>query len=343
MAQALRNRRWILKRRPVGIPVPEDFELVEELIDAFALPPGHVLVRNLVTICAPDQRNWMNEQINFHPPMALGETVASPNISRIEASTHPDYAPGMVAFTLGGWSDYAVLDIASLYVPLVPYPEGTDPIEAIAVLGMNQLAAYFGLLKVGEPKPGDLLVVSGAAGSAGSTAAQIGKIKGCTVVGIAGGTEKCAWLREECGLDDVIDYKAQDVAAVLAERYHNRIDIFFDNVGGEILQAAFDNMAPRGRIALCGMIAGYSGDGDMEGPGNFMRIVHGAIRMQGFVAHDWVAEFPAALGEMKGWMDAGLLRHREDIRSGLENLPHIYPDLFRGGNTGTLVVRLADN
>lgn len=343
MAELLRNRRWTLKRRPNGIPVPDDFELVHDTIDRDALPPGHVLVRNLVTLCAPDQRNWMNEKVNFHPPMALGDTVSSPNVSRIVASTHPDYTPGMVSFTMGGWCDYALLDVAKLYVPLVPYPEGTDPIKAIGVLGMNQLAAYFGMVKVGEPKPGDLLVVSGAAGSTGSAAAQIGKIKGCTVVGIAGGAEKCAWLREECGLDDVIDYKAEDVAAVLAERYHNRIDIYFDNVGMPLLQAAFDNMAPNGRIALCGMLANYPGYGDMPGPSNFMRIVHGAIKMQGFIAVRWRDEIPAALAEIKGWIDAGLFKHREDVRDGLENLPAIFPELFTGGNRGTLLVRLADS
>lgn len=315
---------------------------MEEEIVPESLAPGQVLVRNLYTLCAPDQRNWMNERINFHPPLALGDTVLGPNVSRIIASTHPDYAPGMLTFTLGGWADYSVIDVASLYVPLVPYPDGTDPVEALGVLGMNQLAAYFGMMKVGEPQPGDLLVVSGAAGSTGSTAAQIGKIKGCEVIGIAGGAEKCAWLTEECGIDRAIDYRAEDVAQVLARDYRNRINIFYDNVGGAILQAGFDNMAPRGRIVMCGMVSAYPGDGNMKGPDNFMRIVHGALKMQGFVAQNWADEFPAALAELKGWLDQGLIKHREDIREGLENLPAIYPELFRGQNHGTLIVKLGE-
>lgn len=338
----LRNRRWTLRHRPDGIPGRTDFSLVTESIDPAALGPGQVLVRNLYTLCAPDQRNWMNERINFHPPLALGDTILGPNVSRIIASTHPDYSAGMLTFTLGGWADYSVIDVASLYVPLVPYPDGTDPVEALGVLGMNQLAAYFGMRKVGEPQAGELLVVSGAAGSTGSTAAQIGKIMGCQVVGIAGGPDKCRWLTQECGIDRAIDYKTEDVAAILERDYRNRIDIFYDNVGGAILQAAFDNMAPRGRIVMCGMVSAYTGDGNMKGPDNFMRIVHGAIRMQGFVAQHWADEFPAALAELKGWLDAGLIHHREDLRSGLENLPDIYPQLFTGGNQGTLIVKLQD-
>ena len=341
-SNAFHNRRWALKKRPNGIPTPQDFELREELISASDLQPGQVLAHNLYTICAPDQRNWMNEQINFHPPLKLGDTILGPTVSRIVASRHPSYSEGTLAFTLGGWCDYAAIDIASLYVPLITYPDTVTPFDALAVIGINQLTAYFGVNKVCRPEPGEVMVVSGAAGSTGSAAAQIGKIKGCHVIGIAGGRDKCSWLLDTCGLDEVIDYKAENVEQRLRALCGDKINMFYDNVGGDILQAALNNMAFHGRIALCGMISGYTGAGNIKGPDNFMRMVHGALRMEGFTPLLWHSEFPQAIAEIKSWVDQGRLKHREDLREGLENLPEIYPDLYRGKNIGTLIVKLAD-
>ena len=340
--RSFRNRKWILASRPDGTPRQADFAFREEIIDTAGLRPSEIVVRNLYTICAPDQRNWMNANINFHPPLQLGDTIFAPTASRVVASSDARYPEGMLAFVIGGWSDYTVLDVENLFIPIIPYPDGVSPLEALAVFGMNQVAAYFGLTKIGRPRPGETLLVSGAAGSAGSAAAQIGKIMGCHVIGIAGGREKCDWLSQACGLDAVIDYKAEDVSARLRELAGDRIDIFFDNVGGDMLQAGFDNMAPHGRIVLCGMISGYTGTGRMRGPDNFMRMVHGALRMEGFVAQTWASEIPDAVARLREWVGQGLIKHREDVRTGLENLPEIFPDLFRGGNSGTLVVKLAD-
>lgn len=336
------NRRWILKSRPEGVPAHENFELVEDLLSPADLGPGELLVRNLYTACAPDQRNWMNAHQNFHPPLALGDTIPGPAASRVVASNNSAHPVGQLLLTLGGWSHYTRIDPATAIVPLLPYPDDMRPVDALAVFGMNQLAAYFGVTKICRPKAGEVMVVSGAAGSTGSFAAQIGKIKGCHVIGIAGGRDKCEWLTGECGLDTAIDYRSEDVAARLREICADRIDIFYDNVGGEILQAGFDNMRHGGRIALCGLIAGYSGNGNLRGPDNFMRMVHGSIRMEGFSVMTWQSEFPGAVAELRSWVDSGLIKHREDVRSGLENLPDIYPDLFNGRHNGSLVVRLTD-
>jgi NADPH-dependent curcumin reductase CurA len=203
--------------------------------------------------------------------------------------------------------------------------------------GLNARTAYFGLFKVGRPKPGEALVVSGAAGSTGSVAAQIGKIMGCRVIGIAGGPDKCHWLTQVCGLDAAIDYRQGRVQERLAELCPDGIDIFYDNVGGDILQAAVENMARFGRIVLCGQIANYTKGGPAPGPSNMMRIIYGGITMQGFLQSHYADEAAAAIAQLRQWVAAGKIAHREDVRTGFMNIPEIFATLFAGRNQGTLL------
>jgi len=330
------NRQWLLRRRPEGLPKPQDFELRTEGDPAEPLENGQIRIRNLLFLCAPTMRNWMDETGNsLYPSIPLGSPVMAPAAARVVASKDPRYPVGSRVTTISSWQDYETIDAQARTVQLVP--AGMTAVEAMGVFGLNSLTAYFGLLRVGKPQPGETLVVSGAAGSTGSIAAQIGKIKGCRVIGIAGGSTKCQWLIDECGLDAAIDYRAEDVEARLRELCPDGIDVFFDNVGGEILQAAIENMARFGRIVLCGQIASYNNGEPAEGPRNMMRLIYGSIVMQGFLMGDYRAEVPSALAELEPWIRKGRIVARVDVRSGFEELPEIYTSLFTGANEGTLM------
>jgi NADPH-dependent curcumin reductase CurA len=264
--------------------------------------------------------------------------MRAPAVARVIDSVDPRFPVGSRVSVMSSWQDIATIDASAIAVQTVP--EGITAVEALGVYGLNTLTAYFGLLRVGDPKPGETLVVSGAAGATGSVAAQIGKIKGCHVVGIAGGPAKCLWLREECGLDAAIDYRAGDVEPQLRHLLPKGIDIFFDNVGGPILQAAIENMARFGRVVLCGQIAGYNTREPVEGPRNMMRLIYGSIRMQGFLMGDYREQIPAAITQLRQWVAEGRLKIRTDVRSGFEDLPAVYGELFSGGNNGTLLVAI---
>lgn len=334
------NRQWLLKRRPQGALSLDDFEYREVEVPGSDLNPGELLVRNTVFLCAPTMRNWMDPPgKNLHPTTELGEPVIALAVGRVEASANPDLPVGSRVSLISNWQDTTLVSGTTLRPPTL-LPDDITFVEAMGRFGVNPMAAYFGLLDVGQPKEGERLVVSGAAGSTGSTAAQIGKLKGLTVIGIAGGKAKCDWLVNDCGIDAAIDYKAEDVAARLADLCPNGIDIYYDNVGGEILQAAVDNMARFGRIVLCGQISSYDGDDSAEGPRNMMRLIYGGIRMQGFVASHFVARFPEAIAQLRAWADTEQIIYREDLRTGFENLPSAYLSLFDGTNAGTLIVQV---
>jgi len=337
------NRQWLLKRRPQGALRLEDFEYLEADVPRHELEPGEILVRNVVFLCAPTMRNWMDPPGNsLYPSIPLGQPIMAPAVGRVVASAAPDLPVGSRVFAMSSWQDYAKISTSVLRRPSV-LPDGITFVEGMGRFGLNPMTAYFGLLEVGQPQPGETLVVSGAAGSTGSTVAQIGKIKGLTVVGIAGGKSKCDWLTGECGIDAAIDYKSEDVAARLAELCPQGINVFFDNVGGDMLQAAIDNMAPFGRIVLCGQIASYDSSESPEGPRNMMRLVYGGIRMQGFLCGQYAARFDEAVAALRAWTAAGKLAYREDLRTGFENLPNAFSALFDGSNTGTLLVQVDDS
>jgi NADPH-dependent curcumin reductase CurA len=333
------NRQWLLRRRPRGNVQLADFEYREsEIPDKNSLRPGELLLRNRVFLCAPTMRNWMDAPGNsFYPSLAIGEPVLAPAACEVIASAREQVPVGTRVTSTTSWQDYQRVGAAH---PVTPIADGLSFVEAMSVYGLNARTAYFGLLKVGRPKPGETLVVSGAAGSTGSAAAQIGKIMSCRVIGIAGGADKCDWLTKVCGLDAAIDYRLGRVQERLAELCPNGIDIFYDNVGGEILQAAVENMARFGRIVLCGQIASYTQGGPAPGPTNMMRIIYGGITMQGFLQSNYADEADAAITQLRQWVAAGKIVHREDVRTGFKNIPETFATLFDGRNQGTLLAVL---
>lgn len=338
----MRNRQWLLARRPDGLCVPDDFLYRDEPYAAPDLREGEVLIRNMAFLCAPTIRNWMDESSgNFMPSIALGEPVRGPCAARVIASANPDFPAGSRVCTIANWQDFDV--VAPTRALIRPIPEGFSFIDALGPVGMNALTAYFGLIEVGKPKTGETLLVSGAAGSVGSVAAQIGKILGCRVIGIAGGTDKCTWLVEQGCVDQCIDYKCDDIAQRIAALCPQGVDIYFDNVGGAMLQAAVDNMARHGRVVLCGQISGYNDGATENRLGNLMRLIYGSIRMEGFLASNFIAQFPEAMSRLARWIEEGRLLHREDVRAGIEVLPMSLNALFDGSNQGTLIVQVSDD
>lgn len=333
------NRQWLLARRPHGNTQLADFEYREGSVpDPASLQPGELLLRNRVFLCAPTMRNLMDPPgNNYYPSLPIGTPMFAPAAGEVVASARADVPVGTRVTCNSSWQDFQLLGPDH---PVVPIPDGLSFVEALGVFGLNARAAYFGLLKVGRPRAGETLVVSGAAGSTGSMAAQIGKIVGCRVVGIAGGSEKCSWLTEICGLDAAIDYRQGRVREELASLCPNGIDVFFDNVGGDILQAAVDNMARMGRIVLCGQIASYTDAEPAPGPSNMMRIIYGGITIQGFLQGNYADEAAAAITQLRDWEKEGRLIHREDMRTGFAQLPEVFGDLFSGRNQGTLLVSI---
>ncbi|HWU25129.1 MAG TPA: NADP-dependent oxidoreductase [Rhizomicrobium sp.] len=332
------NRQWLLKRRPQGKLSPADFEYREtEMPDPTGtLEPGELLIRNRLFACAPAMRNALDQSGNgVFPPMELGTPVVSPAGGEVLASARDGIVPGAHVVYMGRWQDFQKIGASE---PMSPIPEGMELIEAMGSNGANAITAYVGLIKVGQPRAGQTLVVSAAAGSTGATAAQIGKIVGCRVIGIAGGEAKCKWLREQLHLDETIDYRRANVEAEMRRLCPNGIDIYFDNVGGEILTAAVENMAPSGRIVLCGQIAKYDGNLRDTPHLNMMRLIYLNIRIEGFTAGPFLSSIDEARGRLKAWTAEGKLIHQLDIHRGFKSLPETYGMLFDGRNNGTLLV-----
>jgi NADPH-dependent curcumin reductase CurA len=333
------NRQWLLAKRPEKQLTEDCFEYREEYLPEMKLTSGKIQIQNLAFLCAPTMRNWMDPPSNsFYPSIPIGQPVMTLSVAKVVASQDPDYVVGDSIATRATWQDYEIISAKS--VPINKIPKNISAIHALGRYGLNSLTGYFGLLKVGRPALGNTVVVSAAAGATGSVAAQIAKLQGCTVIGIAGGLKKCNWLKQTCGLDGVIDYKQNNVAQKLAALCPKGIDIFYDNVGGEILQAAVENMAPHGRIVLCGQIASYDNDQSPEGPKNMMRMIYGSITMQGFLTRNYTDEFATAIEYLKNKDKSGEIIFREDVRNGFENIPSIYKSLFSGSNEGALIAQV---
>ena len=330
------NRQWLLRRRPCGNVGRDDFTYHENYLPTqVPLEPGGLLLHNIIFLCAPTMRNWMDApENNFYPSIALGDPIIAPAACEVLASRRDNITPGTRVMSFTSWQDYQCVG-PDHQVTVIP--DGMSYVEALGIYGLNARTGYFGLLKVGQPEAGETLVVSGAAGSTGSIAAQIGKIVGCRVIGIAGGTEKCTWLTESCGLDAALNYQEGHLRERLRDLCPTGIDVFFDNVGGEILQAAIENMARFGRIVLCGQIATYTEDGPARGPNNMMRLIYGSITLQGFLQSDYLDETDSAVAQLRQWVKEKKIVHREDIRRGFENLPTTFSSLFDGSNRGTLL------
>jgi hypothetical protein len=330
------NRRIVLVARPKAEPTDEHFRL--ESVPVPALADGEALVRTRYLSLDPTIRGWMNDAPGYMPPIALGDPVRAGGIGEVVESRNPDYRVGALVSGLVGWQEYAVIDSGGRAMSVLP--EGTDPIAALGVFGITGMTAYFGVLEVARPERGNVFVVSGAAGATGSVAGQIAKLLGCRVIGIAGSPEKCAWVTGELGFDACIDYKRENVAKRLHELCPRGIDVYFDNVGGEILDAVLAQIAQGARIALCGGISAYNEAELPPGPKNLMMLVIRRARMEGFLVLDYFPRFPEAMERMARWVSEGRIRHRTDVVEGLENTPAAFRRLFTGANVGKQVVKV---
>lgn len=300
-----------------------------------------MFVRNRIFSCAPTIRNWLNPPgQSYRGSIDIGEPIRGLVGAEVIETRHPAYAAGDLVTAIAPWQDFAVLAPDRAAVPVTRMEPGIGLIDAMSLFSSNSLTAYVGLVKVGQAKAGDTVLVSGAAGSVGAMACQIARNLDCRVIGIAGGSEKCGWLQETCGIE-AVDYKSGDLAGQIAELCPGGVDLFFDNVGGAVLDAAVDAMAPFGRIVVSGQISAYDGGEFARGP-DMMKIVYGRLRIQGFLVGDHASDYPTIWQALRKWSDAGRLIARVDRREGFSRLPSAFVDLFCGGNQGTLLVENAN-
>ena len=331
------NRQFRLAARPVGLPKRTDWNLTEE--PAPEPGDGEFLVEVLYISLDPAMRGWMNEGRSYIAPVGLGEVMRAAAVGRVVASKHPDFAVGDHVNGVFGVQQYALskgAGVTKIDPDLAPLP------VYLGTLGMPGMTAYFGLLEIGKPKSGQTIVVSGAAGAVGTVVGQIARILGCRVVGIAGGAEKCRYLVAELGFDAAIDYKAQDVRKALREHCRNGIDVFFDNVGGDILDAALANLARHARVIICGAVSQYNNTTAIKGPSNYLSLLINRASMTGMVVFDYADRYSEAFNALAGWLAAGKLKSREDIVTGFANFPETLLKLFAGENLGKLVLQVAD-
>ena len=318
-----------------------DFELAEEPVPAVG--DGQVLVRNVYFAFEPAMRGWLDDVPSYLPPVAIGAVMRASSVGEIVESRHADFAVGDMVSGMLGWQEYAVADgTPGPLGGLAKVPPGIAPELMLSVLGGTGMTAYFGMTEIGAVREGDTVLVSGAAGATGSIAAQIARLRGAErVVGIAGGPEKCAWLTDEAGLDGAIDYKSEKVGARLREEFPKGISLFFDNVGGEILDQSLLHMAQFGRIVLCGGISSYNEETLPPGPRNYMQIVVRRLTVRGFILIDHLKDAASAITEMSGWLAEGRMAHAEDIQEGFENTPKTFLRLFEGKNLGKQLLKVS--
>ena len=329
------NRQFLLAKRPVGAATRDTFTFQQ--VPVVQPKDGQILVKNEYLSLDPAMRGWMNEGKSYIPPVALGDVMRALGVGKVVASAHPGFAVGDYVNGALGVQDYFTGEPRGFYKvdpKLVPLP------VYLSALGMTGMTAYFALLDVGAPKAGDTVVISGAAGAVGSIAGQIAKLKGCRVVGIAGGEEKCARLVEEFGFDGTIDYKSEDVLAGLKRECPKGVDVFFDNVGGDILDAVLSRLNFKARVIICGAISQYNNKEAVKGPANYLSLLVNRARMEGFVVMDYADRYAAAGQEMAGWLLKGQLKSKEHIVEGLESFPESLAKLFSGENHGKLVLKV---
>jgi NADPH-dependent curcumin reductase CurA len=331
------NHQFRLAARPAGLPKRSDWTYTEEAVRQPG--PGELLVKILYLSLDPAMRGWMNEGKSYIEPVGIGEVMRAGAVGRVIASQNPGFAVGDHVVGMFGAQEYGLSDgkgLNKVDPKLVPLP------VYLSALGITGLTAYFGLLEVGQPKTGDTVVVSAAAGATGMMVGQIAKIKGCRAVGIAGGAEKCDYVVKQLGFDACIDYKSEDVKAALRKHCPKGVDVYFDNVGGDILDAALAQLARGARIVICGAISQYNSTTGIKGPQNYLSLLVNGARMEGFVVVNYAARFGEAAREMAGWMMAGKLKSREDVVEGFQTFPETLLKLFRGENMGKLVIKVAD-
>ncbi|TXH91230.1 MAG: NADP-dependent oxidoreductase [Rhodoferax sp.] len=330
------NHQFRLAARPVGAVKDSDWNRTEEAVRAPA--EGEIVIQNLYLSLDPAMRGWMNDAKSYIPPVGINEVMRALGVGRVTASNNPKFAVGDHVTGLLGVQEYAYSDgkgITKVDPKLAPLP------TYLGTLGMPGMTAYFGLLEAGKPQAGDTVVVSGAAGAVGSVVGQVAKIKGCRVVGIAGGADKCRYLVEELGFDAAIDYKTENVAEALKQHCPNGVNVYFDNVGGDILDAVLTRLARGARIVICGAISQYNNTTPVKGPANYLSLLVNRATMTGIVVSDYYDRAMEAAMVMGGWIASGKLKTREDIVKGLENFPKAFDMLFTGANQGKLVLQVA--
>ena len=331
-----RNRQVILKSRPADIPQAEHFDIV--VSDVPDLRDGQILVHNTYLSVEPAMRGWVSAVANYSEPVQIGEVMRSFAAGEVLQSAHPDFKPGDKVMGMFGWQEFAVVGAAAVSRKV---KEDDLPLSlSLGVTGINGVTAYFGLLDVGQPKPGDTVVVSTAAGAVGSAVGQIAKIVGCRTIGIAGGSAKVAQCREMFGYDVAIDYKSGDVASALAMSCPNGINVYFDNTGGAISDGVLRHLAVGARVVICGTASISSWDPWPNGPRPERHLLVKRARMQGFVIFDYAPRFDEALGRLAQWIRDGRLRYSEDVLDGIEHAPGAIAGIYRGENNGKRLIKI---
>lgn len=330
------NRQIRLAARPVGEVSPKDWEHVSA--PAETPGPGRFAGRTVAISLDPAMRGWLDDRPSYLPPVGLGEVMRAGSVVEVTASEHPGFRPGDMVVGTFGVQEQVVSDgkgALKIDTSLAP------PSTYLGALGMPGMTAYFGLLDVGALKDGETVVVSGAAGAVGSMVGQIAKVKGCRVIGIAGGPEKCALLTDELGFDASIDHRAGDVRRALREHTPDGIDVYFDNVGGDILDAALTRLAMNARVVICGAISQYNNTTPVKGPSNYLSLLVRRARMEGFVVFDYAKRYAQAAQEIAGWIGDGRIKVKEHVVKGtVDDFPETLQMLFRGENVGKLVLEL---
>ena len=331
------NHQFRLATRPVGLPKRSDWSLTEEPVPEPS--DGEFLVKILYISLDPAMRGWMNEGRSYVAPVGIGEVMRAAGVGTVIGSKHPGFAVGDHVYGRFGVQEY--VPSKGDGVTKVDPNQATLPVF-LGTLGLPGMTAYFGLLDIGKPQPGQTVVVSGAAGAVGMVVGQIARIHGCRVVGIAGGPEKCGYLVAELGFDAAIDYKTENVRSALRQHCPKGIDVYFDNVGGDILDAALANLARHARIVICGAISQYNNTTQVKGPSNYLSLLVNRASMTGMVVFDYADRYPEATSAIAGWLSAGKLKSREDIVAGFATFPETLLKLFAGENFGKLVLQVAD-
>ena len=333
------NNQWVLANHPTGMVKTSDFKQVEA---EMAEPKdGEITVKVTHVAFEPAMRGWINKGDSYVKGVEIGDVMRAQSVGEIIESKNDAYKAGDIVSGFFGWQEFATLEPTDSMFPIQVLPQGVTAEMALSVLGITGLTAWGGLLEIGKPQEGDTVVVSGAAGATGNIAGQIAKIKGCRVIGIAGGAEKCQWLIDELGFDGAVDYKSENVSKKLQELCPGGINVFFDNVGGEILEAALDNITTGARVVICGGIVGYNAEELPSGPRNYMNLVLNSANMEGFLLGQFGPKLGQAGMELGQWVAEGKLKFTVDVQEGFENVPQTFLRLFEGKNLGKQLCKIS--
>ncbi|MBT3479186.1 MAG: NADP-dependent oxidoreductase [Candidatus Marinimicrobia bacterium] len=329
------NKQFKLISRPIGMPTRENFEYSE--LSTPSLKEGELLVQSKYISLDPAMRGWMNDGKSYIPPVGLGEVMRAGGVGEVLESNNPKFIKGDFVQGLLGVQSHPISNgeqLTKIDPNLAPLP------LYLSLFGLTGMTAYFGLLSVGEPKEGDTVLVSGAAGATGSVVGQIAKIKGCRVVGIAGGQEKCDYIINELGFDAAIDYKSDNLLRALKTSCPDGVDVFFDNVGGDILNLVLTQINMNARVVICGAISQYNNTTPIKGPDNYLSLLVNRARMQGFIVFDFASQYGEAAKQMGQWLAEGKLKSKEHIVEGIDTFPETLLMLFSGENFGKLMLKV---